>query len=103
MIKRFCDACGCELPNPHYSSIGGVCDLIGFKVLLCRPGQSYNTGDFCRPCVFDAVASCDDRGKPAAIAVAAPDSEWIEPDEDDDGNAIHWTKGEVIVTGRRKR
>ena len=66
MIRRYCDCCGCELgkDNSVYTRIGGSLFRGGTRLnveIMTGKDGTWNSGDFCSDCVFDAVASLDPR------------------------------------------
>ena len=77
MTKHFCDGCGQELTKEMQSGLGvgrefklksepyksKKMGFISVKVSLCASQE--NCGEFCKYCIIDAIAECDDRPKEA--------------------------------------
>lgn len=74
MIKHFCDQCGVEITEINEckqhcaifadgsSRLGGRDRALGFAVMTGNADtKTWNSGDFCKYCVIDAVKSLDDR------------------------------------------
>lgn len=70
MIRRFCDVCDKELTSENavteektrltsetHPNAGG---LLMFEVITGQNG-TWNSGDFCKYCVIDAINKLDDR------------------------------------------
>ena len=76
MIRRFCDVCDNELTDENSivgaagrlqrlsndSTPGGAGKLM-FEVITGTVGGTWNSGDFCKYCVIDAINKLDDRGR----------------------------------------
>lgn len=66
MQRNFCDMCGKELDgretNAVSDKIEGSSSHLCFNVTVGQNGK-YGYGEYCRGCVFDAIASVDKRPK----------------------------------------
>lgn len=74
MIRTFCDCCGNEMAPHELRRVSGQHErgqfIINVEVMTGlqgrnETGRTMNSGDICRNCIFDAVASLDTRDKPA--------------------------------------
>jgi hypothetical protein len=63
-VKYFCDQCGFKLTDEN--SIGADrlksrYKNLQFEVMMGPVSGPWNSGDWCKYCIIDAVKSCDDR------------------------------------------
>ena len=81
MIKHFCDQCAVEITEGNeckqhfplfadgHRRLGGRDRRLGFSVMVGdAENKTWNSGDFCKYCVIDAVKSLDDRPTPTGAA-----------------------------------
>lgn len=74
MIKHYCDQCGAEITEAneckqHFYTfedgsgrLGGRLGVLGFSITTGNADtRTWNSGDWCKYCVIDAVKSLDDR------------------------------------------
>ena len=74
MIRRFCDVCDNELTDENSiigapgrvqrlcnESLPGINTKVAFEVTTGTVGGAWNSGDFCKYCVIDAINRLDDR------------------------------------------
>jgi len=71
MIKYFCDCCGVEITQENKLPEGRMKTAVYAKDVKLKTqmtvevitglNEVYNTGDFCKHCVLDALKDLDDR------------------------------------------
>ena len=74
MIRRFCDVCDNELTSKNeiaggtgrlqrlsHESAPGKAGKVMFEVTTGIANGTWNSGDFCKYCVIDAINKLDDR------------------------------------------